>query len=370
MSAEKEGEYSHVDGTTSKCEVLLLNQLNNLYPEVDLTFMNQIIIDHKKNVRDIQQFLEKAIEEKTAPSRRKIQVLQRTIMYARCSKENQLWSCPECKSCQVISKIEPPEVVSCVEIISCGQFCFKCRRKPHGPFNCRQSEIDETLLPEPQRRKLASNDTTDIIKNEVMDGSIFDKVARETPIDQILNNSCRVYKLVQSSQDPSFRAILDLLKTTIEVKGKGNHSIPKGIRYAENDNLAARFNACKEFFRLDGIPVTERLVFHGTDAESSSIFSKGLLLKCIRRTKFGYGIYFTDFASEALATYGKNLILCRVLIGNPYVGSQLGVPDGFQSKIVDPNKSGLSSYILIDKEAQILPIIHFVNSPILPALFK
>ena len=73
----------------------------------------------------------------------------------------------------------------------------------------------------------------------------------------------------------------------------------------------------------------------------------------------GFGAYFTDFGSAAFQ-YGRNLILCRVLVGNPYVGDLKGIQSGYQSKIDSPDPYGYSNYILIDDSAQILPVFQLV----------
>merc|ERR1712098_503168 len=73
----------------------------------------------------------------------------------------------------------------------------------------------------------------------------------------------------------------------------------------------------------------------------------------------GYGIYFSDFAATSFS-YGKNLIISRVLVGRPYVGDLKGVQPGYQSKIENPNGNGHSNYLLLDNVAQILPVFQLV----------
>ena len=57
--------------------------------------------------------------------------------------------------------------------------------------------------------------------------------------------------------------------------------------------------------------------------------------------------------------YGKHLLLCRVMLGNPYEDKgerrEHKIPKEFQSKIVQPNEEGKANMIIIDNEDQNLP---------------
>jgi len=128
----------------------------------------------------------------------------------------------------------------------------------------------------------------------------------------------------------------------------------KSIKYIENENLRGRFNSCKSYFLSRGIPNGERLAFHGTSANLDSIIKDNLQLSRCKRFAFGKGIYFSEFP-ETSQIYGKHLLLFRVMLGNPYHGHELTIPEQFQSKIVRPNQEGKASMIIIDKEEQILP---------------
>ena len=67
----------------------------------------------------------------------------------------------------------------------------------------------------------------------------------------------------------------------------------KEIKYVENNLLHQRFKRCKESFANNGIPTTERLVFHGTNAAAEEIFEHGFLLSKVKRTGNGFGVYFS-----------------------------------------------------------------------------
>ena len=128
----------------------------------------------------------------------------------------------------------------------------------------------------------------------------------------------------------------------------------KAIKYIENESLRGQFNSCKSYFLSRGIPNGERLVFHGTSANLDSIIKDNLQLSHCKRFAHGKGIYFSEFPSTS-QIYGKHLLLCRVMLGNPYEGADHIIPDQYQSKIVHPNSEGKANMIIIDKEEQILP---------------
>ena len=173
-----------------------------------------------------------------------------------------------------------------------------------------------------------SNVKTVEIRNEVEDESIFQKL-EELPDSETMDKSCRSYNLDQSNKNEKIIQLYNLAKVTFETKLEPQNEMfikankVKAIKYHENDKLTEKYKDCKEYFKAVGIPVTEKLVFHGTNDVPISIFSKGFELHRVRRTAMGYGIYFSDFAATSLS-YGKNLIISRILVGRPYVGDMKG----------------------------------------------
>ena len=170
-----------------------------------------------------------------------------------------------------------------------------------------------------------------------------------------------MFKLEKSEgNNPAALALINLAANIFNKKSSGDQKRfhIQEFKYFENDHLEARFNKCKKAFFDAGIPVTERLVFHGTSEDPISIFSKGFELHRVKRTAYGHGIYQTDNPSVALG-YGPNLILSRVLIGNPYVGELKGVQPGYQCKM--EKIRGFCRFIVIDKEEQILPIFQLIT---------
>ena len=127
------------------------------------------------------------------------------------------------------------------------------------------------------------------------------------------------------------------------------------IQYIENETLRERFMNCKKRFQAQGIDDKERLVFHGTNTKNlDSIMEYGLLLSKCKRFARGYGIYFSEFP-EVSKYYGANLLLVRVMLGRQYQGTQHKIPDGFDSKLVEPNSDGNCWGIIVENEEQILP---------------
>lgn len=157
---------------------------------------------------------------------------------------------------------------------------------------------------------------------------------------------------------------LDMREMKVTNDQRGFESVQ--FQYIENETLRRRFINCQKYFQDKGVPDGERLVFHGTKAENiDSIIENGLLLSMGRIMVHGYGLYFSQFPEIALK-YGDGvaMVVCRVMMGRPYRGKEKGIPDGFNSKIVEEKRFGQDGrIILVDKEEQILPafIIKGVN---------
>jgi len=128
----------------------------------------------------------------------------------------------------------------------------------------------------------------------------------------------------------------------------------KSIKYIENESLRAKFHACKSSFLSRGIPHTERLVFHGTNANLDSIIEHNFMLDLCKRSAHGRGFYFSEFL-DVCKDYGQKFLLCRVLVGNSYEGSEHQIPQQYQSKLVQIDHEGKAKMVIIDNPDQILP---------------
>jgi len=128
----------------------------------------------------------------------------------------------------------------------------------------------------------------------------------------------------------------------------------KFIKYIEAESLRARFQACKSSFVSRGIPDTERLVFHGTNADLDSIIEHNFRLDLCKRSAHGKGFYFSEFL-HICKNYGQKILLCRVIVGNSYEGSENQIPPQYQSKVVQIDHDGKAKMIIIDNADQILP---------------
>ena len=369
----------------------ILIPLSSVYPDIDPAYLRTIIDKFSGNTNNIQDYLEANIE--TIPERRTIQAVQYRVMSSNCDnlKRERPWQCPQCRSWTVISlpknletvKKEPQFDLQCNEIISCGSFCYFCNRKSHAPFKCRTTTT----------RLLQAENEMDIFKRLDM------------PPDEV-RASIKIYNM-KPKNDTNFANPLDILYTTAEgtflrmLKRGGSQGLDrnfiKEIKYFENEALAERFNESKRRLEAQGITCKERLVFHGTpcDRNVEAIFQDGLLLSKCKRFAHGYGIYFSEFP-DISQVYGQNLLLCRVLVGRPYIEGRhaqtaqasaqlqnlpLGVsnrqrihvvnmarehrasniPDGYNSKFVSPDVDGKAQMIVIDKEDQILPAFQIVT---------
>ena len=67
-------------------------------------------------------------------------------------------------------------------------------------------------------------------------------------------------------------------KSTKDFKVRGLN-----VKYFQNSRLAERFEACKRTFERSGIPSNEKLVFHGTNADTKSIFEHGFKMSYVQR---------------------------------------------------------------------------------------
>ena len=334
-----------------------LRALSIVYPDIDLKYLRQTLDRFEGYPEAVQTFLESNMD--IIPERRQIQALQLKVLSTTCSPGvEKPWQCPSCKSWRLVKikdlQAENP-VIKCEDILSCGEFCGKCNKMNHHPFQCRKST--ERILQ---------------YENEI---DIFKKLTVPASEEKA---SYRVFNLTAKTET-NFADPLDILFTTAEgtflrmlkrfypqyrAFGGGHSqddpgSIIKEIKYYENDPLAERFEACRKVFEVRGIPTKERLVFHGTRNSVDSIMQQGFLLSKCKRMAHGYGIYFSEFPDISQG-YGNNLLLCRVLVGVPYVGGG-NIPAGYNSKLVRPTTdgNGKAEMVIIDKEEQILPAFEF-----------
>lgn len=83
--------------------------------------------------------------------------------------------------------------------------------------------------------------------------------------------------------------LFHFLKMTVEQKaGVGNSNLNnftlKNAKYYQNNRLSARFEECKRKLKSSGFPTNEKLLFHGTNADTNSIFENGFRMKYVKRT--------------------------------------------------------------------------------------
>ena len=153
-------------------------------------------------------------------------------------------------------------------------------------------------------------------------------------------------------------SLIGAAPTVLQMNAITNRNAINCINYIENETLKERFMDCKKRFQAKGIPDGERLVFHGTKRTNlDSIMEQGLLLSKCKRKLHGHGIYLSEFP-DVSQVYGHSLLLVRVMLGRPYQGSELKVPEGFHSKLIHQNSEGNCKMILIENEEQILPAFH------------
>ena len=341
----------------------ILIPLSRIYPDIDLSVLKTIIEKFSGNTENIQEYLEANIE--TIPERRTIQAVQYRVMSSTCEDQNKErpWQCPQCRSWAIITiprnlnveKNEPPFDLVCNEIISCGSFCFYCNRKSHAPFKCRTTTT----------RLLQAENEMDIFKKlEMSPDEVRGAVNIYTMKPKNDINCANPLDILYTTAEGTF---LRMLQRGCRGGSQGlDRSFIKEIKYFENDLLAKRFHECKRRLEDQGITCQERLVFHGTplDRNVESIFRDGLLLSRCKRFAYGYGIYFSEFP-DISQMYGQHLLLCRVLVGRPYietVTSNSNIPESYNSKFVALDVDGKAWTIVIEKEDQILPAFQIVTN--------
>ena len=155
--------------------------------------------------------------------------------------------------------------------------------------------IKET--PIPIQQKLIQKIRTTQVRHEVEDESLFKKLDF-LPDMETMDKSCKTFVLNNLTPNDQVLNLYSLAKDTFVKKWDPHNSTNwikapeiEEIRYHENDKLSQKYNDCKAAFRATGIPLTEKLVFHGTADVPISIFSKGFDLKRVKRVAKGKGLH-------------------------------------------------------------------------------
>ena len=341
----------------------LLKKFNKMYPDIDLDYMLDIINENDGNVSAAQDSLESKIGSNANIPLRKVKQEEKKrslILMKLVPQLHKLWSCPECGDWQVVSKVVPPDVISCKSILNCGDFCPSCN-KAHFPLKCRSSL---PLKTNNDGTSLLVNRSS-VVENEVVDESVFNDL-NEIP-DQTVGN-VKFFNLIVPT-DLTSKCPKEILYRLAEIAfnrkniDNVNHRIGH-VKYIENKNLKDRFDTCKLKFMRTGVPVTERLVFHGTNEQAAaSIYENGFLMSKVKRSAMGFGMYFSEDVSVCTG-YGNVLIVSRALIGVPNMdNTSKAIAGGFDSKIVKNfNGKQNSDVIVISKEDQIVPVFEIVLS--------
>ena len=113
----------------------------------------------------------------------------------------------------------------------------------------------------------------------------------------------------------------------------------KSIDIVTNDNLTRAFEKNREEFKSRNYMETSHEIiyaYHGTNTE---------VINQILRENFNF--------TKALC------IFCKILPGKQYKGPNMSL-DGHDSKLVSPDKNGVSQMVIIQNKDQILPcgVIH------------
>ena len=139
----------------------------------------------------------------------------------------------------------------------------------------------------------------------------------------------------------------------------------KSIDIVTNDNLTRAFEKNREEFKSRNYMETSHEIiyaYHGTNTEViNQILRENFDVTKAKRQVHGPGIYFSEFPATALkySSDQKTLIFCKILPGKQYKGPNMSW-EGHDSKLVSPDKNGVSQMVIIQNKDQILPcgVIH------------
>jgi hypothetical protein len=120
----------------------LLISLIRVYPDIDPKFLKQICARLHFDAHQIEDWIEANIDK--IPEKKQVQAINRFALESTCRSHEQIWKCPSCETWQIVKKTLT--VVKCSEVVSCGEFCMKCNKRDHNPFQCRKKcpRIDNT----------------------------------------------------------------------------------------------------------------------------------------------------------------------------------------------------------------------------------
>ena len=139
-----------------------------------------------------------------------------------------------------------------------------------------------------------------------------------------------------------------------------------------NPDILTDFQHKQAEFAKSGKPAKCVLAFHGTREENiDSIIQSNFSLDRIKRSMYGHGIYFSEFADVSMAYAAeashtcRSLLLCKILPGKEYDLNQSssGAPleHGYDSHRVRKDSKGFGEMLVIFNPSQIMPyyIIHY-----------
>ena len=149
----------------------------------------------------------------------------------------------------------------------------------------------------------------------------------------------------------------------------GRYSLPfasiKLIDMVTNATLIEAFEKKREKFKSRNYKATSHEIiyaYHGTNAKViNQILHKNFDVSKAQRQVHGAGNYFSEFPATALkySSDQKTLIFCKILPGKQYKGPNMSW-EGYDSKLVSPDKNDVSQMVIIQNKDQILPcgVIH------------
>jgi len=206
------------------------------------------------------------------------------------------------------------------------------------------------------------NDTIENAIDQVLNCSVEGRVSKSLVLlqkDELFKKVTLTEKRNFDPDDPLEQKFRLAKGHYLSLSGRQAHHI-ETIDYIENRILMEIFENKKDQFRFEGKDPKECLLFHGTSSDNiDNILEENFRIDLAGKhgQAYGEGIYFSEktaIPDKYSVGNKKALLLCRVLLGNEFLGTG-NIPEGFDSKSVNPDQDNRAAINIIKDVDQILP---------------
>jgi len=261
--------------------------LSRNFPQIDSTALRELCIEYGGRSGELEKFVQHDIYKlptklEAEKSKLKTQLEELLTAGIEEAKDMVIEDCPGCKKPKIVEDVSV-KVFICQNSMCEGEFCRKCLKAQHMPYECdgKVNMWDETLdfqtINMWPKRSFDENDELD-----------------------------KEFRLAEGQ-------FLRLNALTNQ-----NYKI-QSIELVHNKNLEAKFEAKKEELKKQGIEEC-LLLFHGTAQKNiQPILERNFDISIIANGRiYGNGVYFSECpeVSMGYSDDQKSLVLCKVLTGN------------------------------------------------------